>query len=435
MSETIFSCPCGTVRGSSENGLYTFRGLPYAVTERFRSPVLIDSWAETAGGGEIDCWQYKSFIDESDRFYCKEFRSDLSFSFAESPMTLNIVTPAAEGKRPVLMFFHGGSFESGTVGELPYGQCTEYGKRDIVFVSAGYRLNVFGMHGGNNFGLEDQLTAIDWVRANISAFGGDPDRITLIGQSAGAMSIMDLLCSGELEGKICGAVMMSGAGVPPFIGEAFSREQVSRFWAQVDAEVGEDPQTASPEKLWRAWYKVKSSQNYVNGFKYMQPCIDGKVLKTTLREAVSSGRITDVPIMAGLTSQDCVPLFVYGMVLRLGLKCAKLGHKGVYGYFFDRTPPGNSYKAFHGADLWYLFGNLDKSWRGFEETDYRLCAQMIDAVASFCRTGDPGDPVWKAISPDNRLLRLYDGEHDSCVPSGFCRKKLLHTALRDPGPC
>ena len=434
--QVIWSCPCGQVKGQKLQNAFLFRGLPYAETERFQSPVLIRHWEGVHDGtaDETDCWQRSCFEDESGTFYGREFRAGRSFRYAESPMTLNVVSPSSEGRRPVLLFFHGGAFETGTVGELPYGTSTEYAKRGIVLVSAGYRLNAFGLYGGSNFGLQDQLSAVDWVRDNIVAFGGDPEQITVMGQSAGAMSVMDMLCSGKLSGKIRHAVMISGAGIVPGFVSPLPREKTEAFWKKVDAAAGGDAGAADPETLWRAWRQVKSREKMLKGMRLMQPCLDGTVLREPQAKTVRSGRLQNIPLMVSVTSQDYMPYFIFEMALQLGRLCSRKGHAPVYGYFFDRELPGNSYRAFHASDLWYLFGNMDQSWRPFEERDYRLSAAMIDAVAAFCRTGTPGDPKWLPLSDRQKGFRLFDGVSDGMTNPGYCRKKMRETIFRNPGP-
>lgn len=436
MASVILECPCGKLKARNMDGILFARGVPFAVTERFQPPVKITQWPGTLDATriEIDCYQRSSFEDTCDSFYYKEFRQGQEFQFAESPMTMNIITPSTEGKRPVLLFIHGGAFEAGAVGELPYGSSTEYAKRGIVLVSVGYRLNVFGMHGGCNYLLMDQITAVDWVIDNIAAFGGDPANITIMGQSAGAMCITDLLCSGRLEGKVQHAIMMSAAGVVPRIATPVTREKSLEYWNRMDAFVDGDPKDVKPETLFRAWQEVKSHYKYIKSIRLSQPCIDGTILTESQRKTVKSGRFQNIPIMVGVTSQDFVPVFLYEMALRLGLACSRLGHDPVYCYFFDRVLPGNRYKAFHASDLWYMFGNMDKSWRPFEEADYSLAAEMMDEVASFCKTGKPADSKWLPISKRQKGFRLFDGVSNGLVNPAFCRKKAIHTMLKDPGP-
>lgn len=437
MEKLVFECPCGKVKGQRLKNAYFFRGISYAKTNRFEKPELIRNWDDIydATQTEIDCYQRNSFLQEDkESFYAKEFRGDRDFLYDETPMTLNIVTPSAEGKRPVLLFFHGGAFATGTVGELPYGTCTGYAARDIVFVSAGYRLNVFGLYGGENYMLLDQIAAVEWVRENITSFGGDPENITLIGQSAGAMCIMNLLCSGKLTGKIKQAVMMSGAGVIPKIAAQATKEKMKEYWNRVDAQLDTNAKDAEAKSLWEAWQRMQKEEKLFSGFSHMQPCIDGEVLTMTQKEAVNTGTITDVPLMVGVTSQDMLPILLYKMALKLGISCARIHHSPVYGYFFDRTLPGNSYKAFHASDLWYLFGNMDKSWRPFEKPDFDLCDEMMDEVAAFCKTGKPKSKTWLPISKNQKGFRHFDGVDRGLVFPKFCNAKMRESTFKTPGP-
>ncbi len=433
----VYNTPCGRIQGQKLEGYHFFRGIPFAETERFSEPKVIKNWEGVfdATSGETDCYQLSAFEDEGDAFYAKEFRSErLSPHYADSPMTLNIITPGMDGSRPVLLFVHGGSFETGTVGEAPYGTSVEYAKRDVVLVSTGYRLNVFGLFGGENYGLMDILAAVDWVRENISAYGGDPDNITIMGQSAGAMSVMDLLCSGMLLGKVTHAVMMSGAGVVPGIAAPLPKAGASDFWNRVSEAAGGDAKNADPEVLWRAWKSVKDQDGMLDGFKHTQPTIDGRINKKSQKEAVKCGDILDVPMMVGITSQDMLPILIYPMALKLALACEKLGHAPVYAYLFDRVLPGNSYKAFHASDLWYMFGNMEKSWRPFEDIDKKLSAAMIDNVAAFCKTGKPADKAWLPISKRQRGFRHFNGGSEGLATPKYCKKKMFETMFKDPGP-
>ncbi len=437
MEEILWECPCGYIKGIKDKDAAIFRGISYAKTQRFCEPELIQKFEGVFDGtkGEVDCYQFSSFHSEEERFYAKEFRSDKKSDFDESPMTLNIVAPINKHKKkPVLMFFHGGGFETGTVGELPYGTTKEYVKEDVVFVSAGYRLNVFGLYGGKNFMLMDQFMAIEWVRENISGFGGNPDQITIMGQSAGAMCVMDLLCSGKLEGKIKGAIMMSGAGVAPKFSWPDTKKGSIELWDRVAEEAGDNIYKVSPKNLWSAWNKARKKEKLIPKLKHTQPSVDGITLKEAPGEALKAGRILNVPMMVGVTSQDMLPPFLYHMAMKLGLDCYKMNHAPVYGYFFDRILPGNSYKAFHASDLWYMFGNMEKSWRPFEEVDYDLCKDMVHNVAVFCKDGKPADEKWLAISRKNKGFRHFDGIDKGLVNPKFCKKKLWNSMLKDRGP-
>lgn len=434
---------CGKIHGRKSENVEFFCGIPYARTKRFEMPVQICKWDGVleATKGELDCWQYSSFRDESkdpENFYYKEFRSERQFEYTESPMTLNIICPQSGEGCPVIIFFHGGGHETGTVGELPYGTCTEYAKRGVILVSVGYRLNVFSLYRGKNYGLHDQITAIHWIRDNIAAFGGDPERIILMGQSAGAMSITDLCLSQKLKGVIKGAVMMSGGGAVPRLAGPWQQSKCKDFWDDMCRRTGASNETelkaVSPKTLWEAWYA--QSQEKTN-YHLRQPEIDGDIIPNTPQKILRRGDDLDIPLIFGVTSQDFLPVIMYEMALSWGVRNAKKGRAPVYGYMFRRTPPGGDYKAFHGVDLWYMFGNMDKSWRKFTKEDLKLSARMIDYISEFARTGDPNDsnlPKWPAISYKDRNFMCFDIGSPELLTPHQCRKLVWHTAVKDKGP-
>ena len=200
MNEYTVQTACGAVKGIERKDSVLFQGIRYATAGRFEYPRPVTGWEGVydATKQAVNCVQYDTFRKEEkdkDNFYYDEFRKGYTFLYEENALTLNIVKPLQGEKCPVLVFIHGGGHETGTVDELPHGDTEEYAKRGIVFVSVGYRLNVFSLYRSKNFGLHDQMTAIRWVYDNISSFGGDPERITIMGQSAGAMSVTDLLNS------------------------------------------------------------------------------------------------------------------------------------------------------------------------------------------------------------------------------------------------
>ncbi len=440
MEERVIQTTGGMVRGYVQEDAVFFRGIPYAKTPRFELPQPI-SWEGVfdATKGETDCPQFSTFIDESKAgsFYYEEFRNNLTFTYDENFMTLNIVVPKNAKNCPVLVFIHGGGHETGTVGEPPYGLCTEYVKRDVVFVSVGYRLNVFSLYEANNFGLHDQIAAACWVRDNIAAFGGDPSKITLAGQSAGAMSITDLMYCDKLKGVIQGVVLISGGGMVPRFAGPWTREQAKPFWQKVREAAGvkteEEFKRLPAETIWHAWYKTSRE---TKGFAAIQPSIDGQIITDVPQEVFKNKKELDVPIMIGVTSQDFLPVILYESAYSWGRNNARDGKAPVYGYFFDRELPGNRFKAFHACDLWYLFG-MKQCWRPFEQKDYALSQEMISYTANFVKNTDPNGenlPEWKPLSKKQKGFRLFDGVSKGYIKPWKCRYKVLKTMLWDKGP-
>nr|MCR5153870.1 carboxylesterase family protein [Lachnospiraceae bacterium] len=262
--------------------------------------------------------------------------------------------------------------------------------------------------------------------------------IVLMGQSAGAMSITDLLSTDLLKGLVSGAVMMSGAGAMPEIVGPYTEEKAKPFWDKVRERLGakdNDALKGVPAKeLWEAWYAQSREDN---NFHYLQPGIDGKIIKESQARSLRKGYTLNIPMIVGVTSQDFLSVVIYEIALHYALKLSKQGHAPVWGYFFDRELPGNSYKAFHSSDLWYMFGNMDKSWRPFTEEDKALAAEMTDYVANFVKSGNPngsGLPLWEPVSKKNKKFRWFDVGNKWMISPHLCRKKERHTWFKDKGP-
>ena len=442
MSRIEIETGLGKVIGTVKKGVCIYRGIPYAVTGRFEAPEPYPEWdVFDATETETDCYQYLTYRDEStgpDAFYHREFRSNQKFKFAESPMTMNIIAREKAKKDPVLVFIHGGGFETGTVGELPYGTCTEYAKHNVVFVSLGYRLNVFSLYESGNYGLHDMIFGLRWIHEHIADFGGDPDKITIMGQSAGAMSIMNLLYTQKLKWIVKGAVLMSGAGAVPLLTKPWTKKKSLPFWEGVRRRAGvettEEFKKLPPDVIWNAWYE-ESRENW--SFQAVQPGIDGEIIPELPQRVIFKRDYLDIPMIIGVTSQDFMPYIIYDMAIGWAMKHVRHGKSPVYGYLFDRHLPGNSFKAFHGSDLWYMFGNMDKCWRPFEQIDYDLKDEMVHYVANFVHFQNPnggGLPYWRPVSRLNRSFRHFsDGTTHKISPLAI-RRKMDHTFVRDKGP-
>ena len=436
-------------QGYEQKESLIWRGVPYATTRRFEKPekYLPEGYPENNiidCNEEIEAYQLSAFLNENERefsFYSKEFRTDRKgrlIKYADSPMTLNIITPKEGGNYPVFVFIHGGGFETGTVGETPYGYTEEYAKRGVILVSIGYRLNVFSYYNNMNLGLFDQDFAIRWVYDNIANFGGNKEQIIIGGQSAGAMSTIDLLLTKRLEGIVKGAIVMSGAGpLPKFAGPRGLEEQ-KWYWEKIEEKAGchslDDMKNVDPEVLWKAYYEARKEKCPLF---LQQPGIDGEIIPMQPLECLKKKIDLDVPVILGVTGQDFMPLVIYIFALNWAKNHAKRGMSPIYGYFFDKTPPGGDYKAFHAIDLWYAFGNMDKCWRGFKNDDEALKNEICDYFANFIKTLNPNSgtlPLWNPVTKKFKGFRYFNGLNDGHIMPGKAKRLHLKVLLKDHGP-
>ena len=199
---TTVSSNYGTINGIQKDGYSVFRGIPFAKVPtgalRFAPPQKPESFKEAYDAFTFRSIPMQHFTDP-DGLYQKEFYDNPDFPISEDCLYLNIWTPAhtASEKLPVAVWIHGGGFEHGFSTELEFdGEA--YAKKGVILVTISYRVNVFGflydqkqekeLGFSGNQGLLDQIAALEWISENIAAFGGNPDNITIMGQSAGAMS-------------------------------------------------------------------------------------------------------------------------------------------------------------------------------------------------------------------------------------------------------
>ncbi len=447
---TTRNTPCGPITGCGCQwpGVAAYKGIRYATAGRWEYPTPVTRWEGTyqATAYGAACYQPRSFYDEAQvpekAFYYNEFRRGEHYDYSEDCLFLNIWTPADAGpdaKLPVLFYIHGGGFTGGC-GHEKHFDGPAWPTKGVVAVTVNYRLGPLGFaclpelsaeagHTGN-YGLYDQLCALQWVHDNIAAFGGDPDRVTLMGQSAGAMSVQQLCLSPLTRGLAAGAVMSSGGGV----GEEFAATPAPdhyAFWQAVMRRAGcadlAEFRALAPQALFAAWQQEKAADG---GRMRTAPVIDGRLI---LREGMAAARRGDqlpVPYLMGSTSEDIVPPIVHRMAKGWCRLQADQGRPAAYAWFFDRRLPGDGNGAWHSSDLWYWFGTLDHCWRPMTAKDRLLSEQMVQYLTNFARTGDPnggGLPRWEAVRKgQSKVLRLGEGETRM---GGVNIAKLTHTML------
>lgn len=438
MNKYIVNTPCGVIKGADcrlEN-VVAFKGIRYATARRWEYPKQVTSWEGIYDATEYgNCaYQPRTFQNEAEnlnkKFYYKEFREGMNYTYDEDCLFLNIWKPenAKEGDNlPVLFYIHGGGYTGGCAHEKHFDDPI-WAQKGIIAVSIHYRLGPLGFialpelkeEAGKtgNYGLYDQLCALHWVRDNISSFGGDPEAITIMGQSAGAMSVQQHCMSPLSKGLFRGAVMSSGGGVNKIL-SADSADSMYDFWHSVMNLTGssnlEEFRAVSPEKLFEAWQLTqKQLKRPASSF----PCIDGELVVGTGVDNLAKGIQHDIAYMAGSTSHDMMPPFMYSMSQKW---CAGQ-KKDSFVWFFDRILPDEKYGAWHSSDLWYWFDTLDNGWRPWTEKDRKLAQMMSDYLVNFVKYGNPNGadlPKWESAQASKKALFLGEKEPKMAKPSSL----------------
>ena len=439
--EYTIKTPCGELRGTSSKneGVIAYKGIRYATASRFSYPTEVTHWDGVYDATEYGACAYqpRSFYNEEEMpkkvFYYNEFRKGETYTYSEDCLFLNVFAPEGGGERlPVIVYIHGGGFTGGCAHEKHFDEPV-WPKKGVIGVTLNYRLGPLGFavlpelkeEAGRtgNYGLYDQLTAILWVKHNIAAFGGDPDNITIMGQSAGAMSVQQHCLSPLSRGVFHKAVMCSGGGVSKMLVSS-SPEKSYDFWKMIMEKCGastlEEFRRVPVEELFRVWQENKKAT--IGGGA--SPCIDGELVVDAAHALTKRGEQHAIPYLIGTTSHDVIPPILYAMAR----KWTKTQKEPSYLWFFERNLPGDDHGAWHSADLWYWFGTLQNGWRPFTERDRALSEEMVERLCAFARTGDPNTsayPTWQ--SGGKSALILGDNPTHEGKPSMLKLWKTLFT--------
>ena len=419
MNKITLKTAMGTITGNEHEDAYEFLAVPYAKAKRFEYSEPADSFNGTFDATEMGnaCPQYRQYypgLQSPERmFYYKEFREGTEFTYDEDCLNLNIYTPKNASNCPVIVFFHGGGFNSGANSEDPF-KGYELAKRGIITVFANYRVGVLGyfcheeiekrFRRNGNFGMDDQLQAIRWVKNHIRDFGGDENNIMLLGQSAGAISIQYHCLNHDNDNLFERAGMMSGGGMFPKFALPKKAAETYDYYLQMMDLAGcrnfEEFKNADIKVIHDAYEAIKKIRK--DSVYNMMPVVDGFLLKDSV------DRLIDDPLkidyMLGYTSNDMyAPMMAY-------IANRFAGRNGAYVYYFDIDQPGDDNGAFHSSDVRYMLGTLGSSWRPFRERDREVSSQMLDYLANFSRNGDPNGsnlPVWnKTDRNSSKVLRF-----------------------------
>jgi para-nitrobenzyl esterase len=436
----------GLLQGSSEGGMTVYRGVPFAAPPvgdlRWRAPRPPATWE---GVRKADRFAPNPVQEMRDSFgpWTAEYQPQGGVS--EDCLYLNIWTGVKSGneKRPVMVYIPGGAFTGGS-GNCPVYNGENLAKKGLVVVTVNYRVGVLGFlahpeltkesehHASGNYGLLDQLASLEWVKRNIAAFGGDPARVTIMGQSAGAASVHYLTGSPLAKGLFIRAIAQSGSYAQIGPGESLaSAEQIGIRFAKAKGAASLAALRAMPAAELTAPTKEE--------FHFL-PIVDGWFLPKSVDDIFAAGEQSDVATLTGWVADEGsfsddygkVPAeeFVKQVRQQLGaradvilnfyptstqtqaaesqkafardmavismsewaMKREKTGKANVYTYLFTHPQPGATkerYQTFHSSELPYIFDNLKQSPRPWTAEDEKMEETMSAYWTNFIATGDP----------------------------------------------
>ncbi|MCR4661384.1 MAG: carboxylesterase family protein [Clostridia bacterium] len=390
----------GSIKGERLEDVLAFRGIKYASAERFAEPVMT-----TTLGDEYDatkfkdaCIQATTYGLQKDGLYKKEFPSD-ALTYSEDCLNLNIYAPINAKNCPVVMMIHGGSFSTGA-NSKPQINSLEYPKRGVIYVSINYRLNIFGFFAKTgipkNLGLQDQLCAIKFIHKYISEFGGDPNNITLQGQSAGAMCIMSLANAGAISPYVKRLILRSGGGNFSLLFKPRKPKVIEKYYDKQYKDYSIDQLKQMDAKdLYMLW---KHNEN-IKGSYYCFPVEDN---------IFSSGKPQfNFDVMIGTVKLDMVNKLLKSTATKFAKQQSK-HQKQCFVYEFNHPLPGEI-PYFHSADEWYFLGSMKNGWRNFSEKDYAIKDELIDRVVSFVKTSKPNldnYKIWNSFNTSKDILKI-----------------------------
>ncbi|MCP4794276.1 MAG: carboxylesterase/lipase family protein [Actinomycetia bacterium] len=466
---------CGTVRGRHRRGVQLFAGIPYAEPpvgdRRFAPPTPHDSW-----DGTRDALR---FGKAAPQLPGEGLTNRVLLAWDEDCLTLNVVTPAADdARRPVYVWIHGGAYQHGQ-GATPWYDGTSFAIRgDIVVVTINYRLGALGFchlspHLGDRFasagvnGFLDQLAALGWVRDNIAAFGGDPDRVTVGGESAGAFSVCNVLASPHAAGLVHRAIAQSGAAHnthDPESGKEISAQFLTALGEPNAAELLE----IGADRILEAQQQVivERSTRPSHGPEPFYPVWGHEALPRAPHELIAEGAGSEVGLLTGTNEDEMALWGVTGLsedrvhrytarmspdadavlacyrqrlsdveagwvacaiatdrVFRVpAIRLAENRHANgaatwMYRFSWDSRAFEGQFGAAHALEIPFTFNTLDGPgtdvFLGEGPRPDALAETMHDSWIAFIRHGDPSTSAlgdWPPYEPDCRLVMDLDDE-------------------------
>ena len=477
----------GAVEGlpAADPRITSFKGIPFAAPpigqNRWKAPQPARKWE-----GVLHAYKFAPISmqhipgEDPENIYSREWNVDTSITMDEDSLHLNVWTPArnSDEKFPVFVWYFGGGLQEGNTAEMEFDG-ERIARRGIVVVTINYRLNVFGFlshpeitaknpAAPANFGHLDQQFGTRWVKRNIAAFGGNPDNITIGGQSAGGGSVMAQVVSPQNAGLFQKAIVDSGLTITAYPGGFFHREK-DLSEAELDGVEFFKFLGVSTLEEARKLEAVFLRDKMVEYKAFWGPVIDGKFYVGDANRLFMENKCQLVPMMFGHTATEfpdrpkvktvkelrefaqemyadesdeflklcastnesitemlhkaTVSHLEYSIRLFSKAKARTGERSPMYYWVFNPEIPGwDNPGAFHSVDLWFFFETLAKCWRPFVGKHYDLARKMCNYWANFIRSGDPNGkdadgsdmPLWKPFTEDdpNRMC-FYDQTYSS----------------------
>jgi para-nitrobenzyl esterase len=477
---------------NADGDIVAYKGIPYATPPigiyRWRAPQPVTPWQ-----GVKACKAYSASPMQAAptpfMVYTPEFLIAPK-PISEDCLYLNVWSGAHRGdKKPVFVWIYGGGFSSGGT-SVPIYDGESMAKKGIVFVSINYRVGVFGFlahpdlskespnHVSGNYGLLDQVAALKWVQRNITAFGGDPNNVTIDGQSAGSMSVNCLVASPVAKGTFAKAIAESGSfminnPLIPTTDLQAAEQQGLAFQDSANVKTLAELRRIPAEAL----LKIPG---------HFAPIIDGYVLPKPVYKIFADGEENPVPVITGWNADESFVMkfqnkdeYIAGLKKQYGADAAKFlkyypgtndsiaarsqvkisrdqifamsgykwlavqsaqGKAPIYAYNFDRklpaTPDFVKYGAFHTGEVAYVMDNLKFLNRPWEDGDQPLATYMSAYWVNFMKTGDPngrGLPKWPQYNNKTQQAMVFDVTSAAQTLPDKDELKFMVTRVEGPG--
>ena len=466
----------GLVKGKPDQASCSWKAVPYAAPPvgklRWRAPqpALTHSAALEAYQLGVSCPAKESLTSGGE-----------SVGFGEDCLTLNIWRPNKSGVFPVMFWIHGGGFTQGSGAYALYNGARLAAERDLVVVTINYRLGALGFlalpelaaedenKSTGNYGLMDQIQALQWVRDNIAGFGGDPGNVTIFGQSAGGISVCALMASPPAAGLFHRAINMSGpCDMVAGMEDGYKQGQAIAAAAKCEGAGALDCLRRKPVDA----LVVSGGNDLLNGGISFSPHLDGYIVPGQPLDLIREGKFNRTPLMIGSTKDeiklfaiaipglDLMPRFKITWLLRkltgpladevlkmysysdyrrpsdlfMAAACdlaftsrvfaqaeAAAGQVPTFLYRFEwnRTRAPNKMGAFHGLDVPFVFATFNQNFRLAKILASKksiaqgqpLSEQMMSYFANFARTGDPNGanlPAWPAYTSAQKERLIFN---------------------------